>query len=400
MSLMSVGEFITIVKESNYQLSEIFSKAPNESFVIIAIIFLILFLIYFFIQKEIKIKNALKLVDKIKDVKDFDEYNSQITKLVEELPKRGEKVALLLNELKESILLKTSKLLSSLTIEEKIDKYQEISQKYEKLAQGSKKYNNKDLTSFYESKSKELLSENLYEEIIYYIENTNLDENEVKNVNKIVTYANTTENPFLILDTFFKELNRYSFNYNLDLYKFIKKLDKDDSKQIYTYCNEKLESIFTSKEDEISILILEYMLENDEKQKVYDYISALTLTSYLQQLHDQLFDKKDDLNLDLAFISNPTQIDNQYKKYIDESLTNNWRDSEHIEYVSKAPGVLEVLGHLEFRTLIERIDNIAINEENKKKIDEALSIAKRAETIALEAKSLNKRLLTSESKSE
>jgi hypothetical protein len=142
------------------------------------------------------------------------------------------------------------------------------------------------------------------------------------------------------------------------------------------------------------------MLENDEKQKVYDYISTLTLTSYLQQLHDQLFDKKDDLDLDLAFISNLTQIDNQYKKYIDESLTNNWRDSEHIEYVSKAPGVLEVLGHLEFRTLIERIDNIAINEENKKKIDEALSIAKRAETIALEAKSLNKRLLTSESKSE
>ena len=87
-----------------------------------------------------------------------------------------------------------------------------------------------------------------------------------------------------ILETFFKELNRYSFNYNLDLYKFIKKLDKDDSKQVYTYCNEKLESIFSSKEDEISILILEYMLENDEKQKVYDYISTLTLKSYLQQL--------------------------------------------------------------------------------------------------------------------
>ncbi len=97
--------------------------------------------------------------------------------------------------------------------------------------------------------------------------------------------------------------------------------------------------------------------------------------------------------MDLAFIANPTKIESNYKVYLDESLTSNWRDPEHIEFISKAPGVLDVLGHMEFRTLIERIDNISIENENKRMVEEALTIAKRAESIALEAKSLNKNQL-------
>ncbi len=46
---------------------------------------------------------------------------------------------------------------------------------------------------------------------------------------------------------------------------------------------------------------------------------------------------------------------------------------------------------MEYRTLIERIDNIKVENENRKMVDEALTIAKRAESIALEAKSLNKK---------
>lgn len=391
MNIMPISDFIKIIKDSNYNLIEIFKQAPNESLIVVAVVLVIVFAIYFYIQRNIKISNALKLIDKIQDVKSFDEYNEKISKLVEELPKRGERVAQLLNETKEHILLRTSKLLADLPISEKIEKYQDISKKYEKLSAGSKKYGNNELNSFYETKAKELLEVNLYEEIVYYIENTHFNEDEIENTNCIVKYANSTQNPSLILEKFFETLDKFSFTYNLDLYKFIKKLTKDDSKQLYKYCNEKLENILTSTKDEVSILILEHMLESNDEQLVYDYISTLTLKEYLQQLYNQLFNKKDNLNLDLAFIANPTKIENEYKKYIDESLTNNWRDSEHIEFVSKAPGVLEVLGHMEFRTLIERIDNLASECENRKMVQEALTIAKRAESIALEAKSLNKR---------
>ena len=77
------------------------------------------------------------------------------------------------------------------------------------------------------------------------------------------------------------------------------------------------------------------------------------------------------------------------KTILNNSLTKNWKDEKHIEYVSKAEGVLEVLGHKEFRSLIERVDKIKTDIENNKKIEEALKIAKRAESIAIEAKSYN-----------
>jgi len=390
---MPISDFLNIVKESNYNISEIFSQAPTESMIVLLIVIAIILGLYFYIQRNIKISNAIKLVENIQDVKTLEEYNEQINKLVAELPKRGEKVAQVLDAVKEHLLLRSSKLLSSLDISQKIEKYLEMSKTYKELATGSKKYKNEKLTTFYETKSTELLEINLHEEIIYYIQNVNIDENEVKNINAIVKYANDTKNPFLILDEMFKNLNRYSFSYNLDLYKFIKKLDKENSKQLFTYCNDKLKALFDDTDAEISIFILEYILKED-KETVYNYISKLTNATYLQQLYNQLFNKKDDLHLDLAFIANPTKIENQYKKYIDESLTNNWRDSEHIELVSKAPGVLEVLGHMEFRTLIERIDNLGIESENRKMVKEALTIAKRAESIALEAKALNKRPIT------
>jgi|GEM_PF-3127130 len=393
MSIMPISDFLNIVKESNYNISEIFSQAPTESMIVLLIVIAIILGLYFYIQRNIKISNAIKLVENIQDVKTLEEYNEQINKLVAELPKRGEKVAQVLDAVKEHLLLRSSKLLSSLDISQKIEKYLEMSKTYKELATGSKKYKNEKLTTFYETKSTELLEINLHEEIIYYIQNVNIDENEVKNINAIVKYANDTKNPFLILDEMFKNLNRYSFSYNLDLYKFIKKLDKENSKQLFTYCNDKLKALFDDTDAEISIFILEYILKED-KETVYNYISKLTNATYLQQLYNQLFNKKDDLHLDLAFIANPTKIENQYKKYIDESLTNNWRDSEHIELVSKAPGVLEVLGHMEFRTLIERIDNLGIESENRKMVKEALTIAKRAESIALEAKALNKRPIT------
>lgn len=388
---MTVTEFLSIAKESKYSLIDIYKQAPNETLITVGIIVFAILVIYFLIRRSMKISSAVKLVDKIQDSKSYDEYNQRITALVDELPKRGMKVADVLNASKDHILFRTSKLLSNMNISDKIDKYLEISSKYKQLANASLKYKNQELTEFYDTKSTELLDINLNEEIAYYYQDTYFTIEEVKNVNRIVQYANTQEDSSLILTPMINTINEFSYGYNLELFKFIEALDEKDSKQVYTNCNEKVDELLTSGESEVSINILDYLLEKAENQKVYDYISSLKITSYLQQLHDLYFDKKEDINLDLSFIANQGKIDSNYKIYLDKSLTSNWRNSEHIEFISNAPGVLEVLGHMEFRTLIERMDNISIENENKRMVEEALAIAKRAESIALEAQSLNKR---------
>lgn len=388
---MTVTEFLSIAKESKYSLIDIYKQAPNETLITVGIIVFAILVIYFLIRRSMKISSAVKLVDKIQDSKSYDEYNQRITALVDELPKRGMKVADVLNASKDHILFRTSKLLSNMNISDKIDKYLEISSKYKQLANASLKYKNQELTEFYDTKSTELLDINLNEEIAYYYQDTYFTIEEVKNVNRIVQYANTQEDSSLILTPMINTINEFSYGYNLELFKFIEALDEKGSKQVYTNCSEKVDELLTSGESEVSINILDYLLEKAENQKVYDYISSLKITSYLQQLHDLYFDKKEDINLDLSFIANQGKIDSNYKIYLDKSLTSNWRNSEHIEFISNAPGVLEVLGHMEFRTLIERMDNISIENENKRMVEEALAIAKRAESIALEAQSLNKR---------
>ena len=388
---MSVSEFLAIAKESEYNLVEIYKQAPNESLIILGIVVLSILIIYFLINKSIKTSNAVKLVDKIQDSKTYDEYNQKISTLIEELPKRGIKVAEVLNASKDHILLRTSRLLENMNIGQKVEKYLEVSEKYSQLANASRKYNNNELTEFYENKSKELLEVNLSEEILYYCQTTYFTEEEVININTIVKYANSLENPNLILNPMIDTMNKFSYGYNIDLFKFIEKLDEKESKQVYLNCSERIEELFTNGKSEVSINILDYLLEKNENEKVYSYISSLELSNYLQQLHNLYFNKKEDINLDLAFIANSTKINSEYKKYLDELLTTNWRDAEYIEFISKATGVLDILGHMEYRTLIERIDNISIENENKRMVEEALAIAKRAESIALEAKSLNKK---------
>jgi len=391
---MSLSEFLTIIKNSSFNILEIYQKAPNETLIILGVILVIVLVAYFYLNSLIKRKKILKVIETIKSSKSFDDFDKKIKILVDEVPKRGEEVANALNGSKEHILFRGSKLLSSLNINKKIDSYINLSKNFKQLSEGSKKYNNTELTQFFENKAEELLKKNLIIDIKYYCENADFNINELENINAIVSYANTLLDPNVVLDIMKKELDRFSFGHNCDLFKLIEVLDEKKSKQIFQYCQEKLKNIFENGEYEVSITILEYLLESNQNQKVYDYISTLKLPNYLQQLYNIFFDKKDDIKLDLAFIANPLQIENQYKKYIDESLTNNWKDKEYIEFVSKSKGVIDVLGHVEFRTLIERVDNIALNKENSKKIEEALTIAKRAESIALEAKSLNERSIS------
>lgn len=382
-------DFLTLIKDSNFNISEIYKQAPNESLLVLVVLLALIAVAYFFINNSVKKSILLKELSKIENITSFKTLVEKLNLIINELPKRGELTADALEKSKEKIVHKALFFLSDFSIKEKIENYQLISKKFKQLSQSCDKYNKEKLSLYFKSKSAELLNVELNKELENYFDEVRFNLDELENINIIIEYANKQNSPYILLDKLFKNLNKFSFSHNLELYKFIEKLDKTKSKQLFDYCSDKMEKLFTSGEDVVSINILEYLYVNDNKEKVYEYIKNLKLDSYLQQLYYQLFDKKEDLDLDLAFIANATKIENDYKNYIDNSLTTNWRDKEHIQYVSKAPGVLDVLGHTEFRSLIERVDRIKTDIENSKKIEEALMIAKRAESIAIEAKSFN-----------
>jgi len=390
---MSVSNFISVAKQTNFNLAEMFNKATNESFMALGILIVTVLLAILFINKFIKNLNTMKIINKLQNSSSYGEYNENLRLLAQELPKSSRKIAKFLNNTKEQILYKSFKLLANSLIKEKINNYLQMSKSYELLTFASKKYNISDLTSFHEIKSKELLDKNLFQEIIHYCKNTHFNIDELENVNAIVKYANGLKDSTNIIKPLIEELNRFSYGYNLSFFKFIEKLHEDGFKQVYKNCKEKINELFTSGQNEVSINILDYLLENNQKQRVYNYITNLKLSAYLQQLYYLYFDKKNDINLDLAFVANPLDIQQGYKAYIDNSLTSNWRDEEHIEFISKAPRVVEVLGHMDFRSIIERIDGIRNEKENRKMAIEALLVAKRAETIALEAKAFSKQVI-------
>ncbi len=386
--LEKMKSFFALAKESNYDLLKIYEQDPNGFLLALLVVVLFVLIIILLIRRSIKISSAVKLVSNIQGSKDIDDYDTKLTKLVTELPKRGMKVAQSINASKKDILEQELALLKNLNISEKINRYQQIASQYALMAQNSKKYKIEELTSFYENKSKSLLDENLNEEIKTYYTNSLFDENEITNVNNIVNYANSSSNPAAIINPLQNQINKFSYGYNLDLFKFIRGLDKQKASNIYNTCNEKLKELFTSGEGLVSKELLEYMLENDEKDNVYGYISKLENKAHLTLLYKTLFSKTDDIDLDLAFVSNTNKIDVDYKSHLDNKLTENWKDLSYIKYIIESDGVLETIGHIDYRNVLERIEKLETEEENNKAIAQALQIARKAEEIANEAKSI------------
>jgi hypothetical protein len=386
--LNRISEFISLCKELSFDIVKIYEQDPDGIYVSILVLLVLLLIIIFLIRRSFKISSAVKLVSKIQDSKDFNDYDSKLTKLVTELPKRGLKVANSINIQKDEILKQELLLLKDFDIKEKISKYKQMSAQYSLMAQNSKKFKIEELTSFYEEKSKTLLDKNLADEIKEYYKDRNFNENDVQFVNSIAKYANTTSDPSDIINPLQKEIDRFSYGYNLDLFKFIKGLDKQYSLQVFENCTAKMNDLLSDEEGKISEKILNYMLEKDEKEKVYKYISNLKSSEHLKALYNNMFSKTEDINLDLAFVSNETEICNEYKKHIDNKITENWKDLGYIKYIIQAPRVLETIGHIDYRNVLERIEKLETEEENNKAIAEALRIARRAEEIANEAKAL------------
>lgn len=386
--LENIKSFFALAKESNYDLLKIYEQDTNGFLIALLVVLSIILIIIFLIRRSIKISSAVKLVSNIQDTKDINDYDTKLTKLVTELPKRGIKVAQSINASKNDILKQELALLKNLDISEKINRYQQIASQYALMAQNSKKYKIDELTSFYEEKSKSLLDINLLKEIEEYYTNALFDENDIKHVNEIVNYANTISNPSIIINPLQKQIDKFSYGYNLDLFKFIRGLDKNKASDIYSNCNEKLRSLFTSGEGLISKEILDYLLENDEKQNVYGYISKLEVKNHLKLLSKTMFAKRNDIDLDLSFVANKTDIGADYKSHLDNKLTENWKDLSYIKYIIESDGVLETIGHIDYRNVLERIERLQTEEENNKAVAEALEMARKAHEIANEAKAI------------
>ncbi|QKJ22707.1 hypothetical protein [Poseidonibacter lekithochrous] len=386
--LENLKEFFSVAKETNFDLGQIYTQTPDGVYSVVLVLAAILLIVVFFIRRSVKISSTVKLVSQIQNAKSFDEYNSGLSKLAAELPKRGKKVADSINVQKNDILNKELELLKDFNIKEKIEKYQQISSQYALIASNSKKYSMDELTSYYEETSKTLLSQNLAAEIEEYYTNSYFTLDDVEFVNSIVTFANSQENTDEILNPMIREINSYSYAFNLDLFKFTKALSKDESNQVYTNCTEKLSDVLSSKEDKVSDVVLSYMLDNGYEEDVYAYVSGLENAIYLQDISNNLFAKKDNINLDLAFVANETKIDVDYAFHIDSLITDNWRDLGYIKHIIASPRVLETIGHISYRNVLERIERLETEEENNKAIAEALETARRAESIANEAKAI------------
>jgi hypothetical protein len=386
--LEKTSDFILLVKESNFDLSVIYSQDPNGVFISILVLLILLFIIAFFIKNALKKAELLRIVSNIQNSSNYDDFEFKLERIALELPKRGIEVVSSLNLFKDNILNRQLVLLKDFNIKKKIKAYKQMSNQYSLIANNSKKYSIEELSKFYEEKSESLLNENLLKEIENYYKNCDFKENDIKFVNSIVAYANTLSNPSIILNPLQEQINRFSFAFNLDLFKFIKGLTKDASGQIFVNCNNKINSLFENYNIKISEVILSYMIENGEKQKVYDYISNLKDSSYLQNLYYILFSKKDDIDLDLSFIKNEIQIDSNYKEYIDNKITFNWKDLGYIKYILNSPRVLETIGHIDYRNVLERIEKLENEVDFNKTVAEVLEVAKRAEKLAIEAKAI------------
>lgn len=379
---------LSLLKESNYDFGVVYSQNPNNINIFILISIVLLLSIIILLINAFKKSQLSKDISTIKDSSDFLEFDKKLTKISKEISKRGIEIANKLNLSKNEICEKGLFLIKDFNIKEKIDAYKKISNNFDLISKNTKRYEIGELSNFFEEKSISLLEKNLLKEIENYYKKTRFCEKDVEFVNSIVSYSKNLPNPFSILNPLQEEINKFSLAFNLDVYKFVKKLTKNFSGEIFVKSNKKLDDLFKNEEAIISEVILKHILENENKQKVYDYISNLKNKSYLQNLYYKFFEQSEDLDLSLSFIKNKTEIKNDYKEYLNSQITYHWKDLEYVKYILNAPRVLQLIGHDDYRTILERMEKLQKEIDFEKSVSQILEVAKNAEKIAKEAKAI------------
>ena len=386
--LENISNFFSLLKESNYNLALVYSQDSSSFYSVLLLLLIVILIVGYFIRDSFKKAELSKLISNITKVSNFSEFEQKLSKIADEISKRGLEIANKLNLLKEDILTKGLVLTKDFDIKQKIEAYKKISSDFSLISKNTKKYNIEELSKFYEEKSISLLEDNLLKQIENYYKNVRFTQTEAENIDFLVSYANSLSNPLVILKPLENEINKFSFTFNLELFKFIKKLDKNSSKVLSYALNKKIEELFCSEREKISVAILAYVLKTDEKQKVYDYISNLKDKNHLQTLYFNFFAKRKDIDLDLAFVKNETEIVNDYKEYINSQITYNWKDLKLIKYIINSSGVLRIIGHIDYRNVLERIEKLENEVDFNATVAKILEVSRNAEKIAKEAKAI------------
>lgn len=386
--LENISNFFSLLKESNYNLALVYSQDSSSFYSVLLLLLIVILIVGYFIRDSFKKAELSKLISNITKVSNFSEFEQKLSKIADEISKRGLEIANKLNLSKEDILTKGLVLTKDFDIKQKIEAYKKISSDFSLISKNTKKYNIEELSKFYEEKSISLLEDNLLKQIENYYKNVRFTQTEAENIDFLVSYANSLSNPLVILKPLENEINKFSFTFNLELFKFIKKLDKNSSKVLSYALNKKIEEVFCSEREKISVAILAYVLKTDEKQKVYDYISNLKDNNHLQTLYFNFFAKSKDIDLDLAFIKNEIEIVNDYKEYINSQITYNWKDLKFIKHIINSSGVLRVIGHIDYRNVLERIEKLENEVDFNATVAKILEVSRNAEKIAKEAKAI------------
>ena len=383
--LKEIQNFLAVAKELNYDLVALYEKEPMIMQIIGgSVVVLIIFLM---ILKSMLSKSGANkaLVNMDNTENDFEDYQNNIDKIIKVLPGAKEDFLNTLKENREKYVKAQLNTLAETTLDVKIEKYQRMSRTYSQLANASR---DEELAQYYEDMSKSILEDKLNNEISSYMNSFEFNDENMPYLEAIVEYANNQDEPDSVISIVTTKLNRFNFASSLELFKFIRDLDSDRLAQVYDYCIDKQNQLFIDGNSVVAGDVLEYLLDNGEREKVLDYIKNLKVATYLQELKYKYFSQKDDLEFDLAFIANTTPITQNYANYLENKVTENWRDSDYLDTLLSYENVTNVLGDDRARLVIERIDLLRKEYDEKEILNEALQTAQEAKQLAKEAKEL------------
>ena len=378
--------FLEVAKEVNYDLGALYAQEPTMMQIIGAVIVVVLIGVILLISMKMRHADAAKALKNLESyVESFEEYQNNLKKILKTIKSaKGEFLENLQNK-KEDYYKEQLRSLRDLPLEEKIDKYQEMAALYKELAKAAR---DAELVEFYEQKADEILNEELLESISDYMKEFSFSDEDIAVLEKVVAYTKTLEDSQAVLSIVMEKLEGIDFGSNLERYKFVENLDAEKLGDIYTYCKEQQDKLFADGERTVSAEVLEYLLENGEDTKVITYIKSLKVPTHLQELYYRFFNQKGMQELDFAFIANPLEINQEYAKYIENLVTEKWRDDKALEALLENENFADTVGHDRVRLIIERIDVLRKEEEENEKLEEALRLAKEAHTIALQTQAL------------
>jgi hypothetical protein len=378
--------FFEVAKEVNFDVVALYAKEPQMMQILGGVVVVLVLIVIAIIKSKMKHAGAQKALQNLESyLESFEEYQQNLRKILKTI--KGAKGEFLesLKAKKEDYYTEQLRTLRDLPLEEKIDKYQEMASLYAQLAKATR---DEELREFYEQKAEEILEKELLESISEYMKDFSFTPEDVTVLEKIVAYANTKEDSEPVLSIVMEKLQGIDFGSNLERYTFVQNLDAEKLGEIATYCAEQQQKLFEDGERVVAAEVLEYLLENDEKERVLSYIKSLKVPTHLQELYYRFFDQKGLEELDFAFIANPLEINQAYAKYIENLVTDKWRDEKALEKLLENENFADVVGHDRVRLIIERIDELRKEEVEHEKLEEALRLAKEAHAMALETKTL------------